>query len=321
MSRRAWLACTASSLLGARALAQATKPPRTRPSDQQAEDDVQARAQQAGLKPFRTSRTAHYLGIGDAPEAFREKALSICERLADDYLEHFHFKGFDDVKKPTSRLVVVMLAGPKSYEAFTGEQAQPGVGGHYDLESNRLVIFDNRLLDQANQAQAKEANLVSLVHEATHQLTYNTGLLERSSDVPVCVSEGLAMYAEVRSASGKSRLGQVNSGRLEGLLQAQRSGVAWLPLEKLLVDDRLFDGDGTQATVQLAYAESWLLVYTLMQTTELVPSFRRYLGAIRTRRNAEHRFQDARANLGDLAKLNERTKQWATKLSRGSLRF
>ncbi len=39
-------------------------------------------------------------------------------------------------------------------------------------------------------------NTFTLVHEAIHQLTYNTGLLDRQADVPVAISEGLATFGE-----------------------------------------------------------------------------------------------------------------------------
>ncbi|HEV3120952.1 MAG TPA: hypothetical protein VGY53_03580, partial [Isosphaeraceae bacterium] len=40
---------------------------------------IEAKANEAGLGPLRSSRTASYVGIGDAPAAFRESALQSCE--------------------------------------------------------------------------------------------------------------------------------------------------------------------------------------------------------------------------------------------------
>ena len=54
----------------------------------------------------------------------------------------------------------------------------------------------------------------------------------------------------------------------------------WIPLAKLLSDDALFDGADTR---DIAYAESWTVVYTLLTTEEMLPRVRRYLDAIRHR--------------------------------------
>ena len=89
------------------------------------------------------------------------------------------------------------------------------MGGHYELDTNRLVIFDFRPGGGPPAgANPKRINTFTLIHEATHQLTFNTGLLDRQGDVPVAVSEGLAMYAEL-GHDGRSVLGMINRPRLE----------------------------------------------------------------------------------------------------------
>ena len=42
----------------------------------------------------------------------------------------------------------------------------------------------------------------TLVHEATHQLSFNTGLLNREGDTPLCIVEGLGTYGESRDSIG-----------------------------------------------------------------------------------------------------------------------
>src|SRR5262249_21302903 len=138
------------------------------------------------------------------------------------------------------------------------------------------------------------ANTLSLAHEATHQLTFNTGLLRRRGDVPKCISEGLAMYAEIRSATRRIPMGKVNDERLRGLAYGQRQGNKWIPVEQLLADDGPIDGEGGSGQQQLAYAESWLLVHWLLQEPRMA-GFREYLDAIRDRKEASHRVEDARA--------------------------
>ena len=132
--------------------------------------------------------------------------MRIGRALATAFQKHFRGKGFD-VTLPEHRLTVVTLAGPDSYAAFLGEDPGQVVGGHYDLDTNRLVIFDFRP-DAANLAADPERiNTLTLIHEATHQLTFNTGLLNRLGDVPLCLSEGLATYGEVWRPGGRPPAG------------------------------------------------------------------------------------------------------------------
>ena len=297
-TRRSWLAGLLA--LGTARLAVAEDNPGPDAKERAA---VEARAREAGLGTFRAGSTAHYLGLGDAPPAFRAKALQICEGLTRDYLEHFKNKGFA-VERPAGRMTVVLLADGASYAKFTGEPLEEAVGGQYELESNRLVIFDNRAEGRGNRELAERANLVALAHEATHQLTFNTGLLRRGGDVPGCISEGLAMYAEVRRPSGRSLPGQPNPRRVEELALAWQEGTAWLPLTLLLQSDDALQGEKGADVQHAAYAQSWLLVDTLMKSPALLPKFRAYLKAIAPRVDADHRLDDARAHLGDLDDLN-----------------
>ncbi|HEV3164841.1 MAG TPA: DUF1570 domain-containing protein [Isosphaeraceae bacterium] len=317
-TRRTWLGAAVAGALGGwcRADEPAPAPPKDKakarlaqrpkdPDEQKEIEGVNAQAKKAGLEGFQTSRSTHFLAIGDAPDAFREKALKICEKLAVEYQHHFQFKGFKLSSLPHT-LTVVTLADADSFKKFSGLEADPGVGGYYEQKTNRLVILDNRDGNQANLTQAQQANLVSLVHEASHQLTYNTGLLNREGDVPVCISEGLANYAEAWSPTRLSHLGGENIGRRQGLDLAKSQRLPWIPISKLLTDDALFQGGGgDDPALQLAYGESWLLVYQLMSKPSRIASFRDYLKAIFDRRDDKERLADAQAHLQDLDQLDK----------------
>lgn len=243
-----------------------------------------------GLGPIREEAHGSYHVVGDAPAPFLEAALRLCEGLENDYLTHFQTRGFT-VARTKARLVVVALAGPESYATFMGAPQDGAVGGHYDRRTNRLVIFDNRARADANPLAAR-LNTISLMHEATHQLTFNTGLLERDGDVPLCISEGLGMYGEVRRPDGRTKLGAPNLPRRE---EARHAGVP--DLESLLTDEALFERAETQNT---AYAQSWLLVDHLMRDPRRRPRFQFYLERIRPRRDPGRRLEDARAAFDDL---------------------
>jgi hypothetical protein len=98
IDRRSLLTGALAALLGAgRGAAQ--------PDQAQSEEDqelraVEAIATKAGLAAFGTTRSVHYLGIGDASETFRSLALRDCEAVAADYLDFYRTQGFKELGQP-----------------------------------------------------------------------------------------------------------------------------------------------------------------------------------------------------------------------------
>jgi hypothetical protein len=295
LTRRGWLL---GSLIGGWGWVARAGEPRRGPQRPDEEAEVRALAKQAGLPELRSSRSEHYLGVGDAPDAHREQALKICEELAVAYRKHFHEKGFG-VTFPERPLTLVVLAGAKSYAAFAGQAPGPDEAGHFDVDTNRLVIFDLRTPAADLSDTSRRYNLFALVHEGLHQLTFNTGLLNRRGDVPVALSEGLATYGELWRPGRHSTLAQVNRPRLEILLKRQGQELDWIPLRTLLTDDGLFQG----SSEQLAYAQAWALVYELM-TLPRRSKFRAYLAALSDRIDPARRLVDAETHLGNLDRLD-----------------
>jgi hypothetical protein len=283
-----------------------------RAADQSAEERaieaVKGEGEKAGLSGFEVSRSPHYLGIGNAPAAFRADALRLCEGLADDYLEHFQKRGFE-VRAPEDRLNVVILDGEEDFRKFTSVHKLPdAVSGIYDLGTNYLVMFDNR---DGENLMAPRANTFVLVHEATHQLTFNTGLLDRLGDVPALVSEGLGCYGETRRPSGQVKMGAVNRERLLVLADVASKGGRLTPVRDLLTDDDRFRKAETALT---AYSEAWLFIHLLMSSKKAAEAFRGYLDAIRPRKAAEHRKEDFEAKLGKPDVLDAAMKRHANRL-------
>jgi hypothetical protein len=306
-NRRQWLrAGLAAGLL-------AVEPWRARGASdcEQGEEEVLERAaevaREAGLGAFRTVRTEIYLGTGNAAERFCSRALALCEGLCGDYLRHFGGKGFS-VTRPRERLVVVVLSDHEALAAFLGEAPDPAVRGVYDLEENWLVICDNR---GEGGPLAERANSVALFHEATHQLTYHTGLLDREADLPLAISEGLGTYGETRRPDGRTKIGARNAERLAVLEAEARSGWEWIPLERLITEDSVLEAPKTW---QRAYSQSWLLVHMMMRTRAEAGRLRAYLEAVKPRRDAARRLFDVEEHLGPVAAMDEALRGYANRL-------
>ena len=102
----------------------------------------------------------------------------------------------------------------------------------------------------------------TIVHEATHQIAFNSGLHQRLSDCPKWFSEGIAMYCETPDLGKKgwAGIGVLNRGRLE---QFQLYRARW-PVDSLTT---LIESDARLVQVKDAvdaYAESWALTYFLI---------------------------------------------------------
>src|SRR5690349_23883131 len=81
--------------------------------------------------------------------------------------------------------------------------------GYYSARTNRVALYDlsadetaGPLGDAASRDEVTRrlskfpSSVATVVHEAVHQLAFNTGLQVRYADNPMWVSEGLAMYFE-----------------------------------------------------------------------------------------------------------------------------
>ncbi len=109
-----------------------------------------------------------------------------------------------------------------------------------------------------------EPLVATIVHEATHQMSFNCGLQTRFGDNPVWLSEGLAEYFEtpdLANGRGWAGIGQVNPSRWERF-QANEAAGRLLPFERIVGSDDAFRQPDTAVD---AYAQAWALTYYLMK--------------------------------------------------------
>jgi Protein of unknown function (DUF1570) len=276
---------------------------------------AQARVKAVTRRPLLKLYTEQYQAVGDATEAFMKLTLNDCEDLAREYLTYYQGHGFD-VKRPARRLTLVVFLDERPYLEFARRFAQ-GISiytwGFYSKTENWLVLFDFRNVPQIEKG-AGHKNVTTLVHEGTHELTFNTGLLNRQGDAPRAVVEGLALYGEIGALHGRAVPGQINGRRLDDLAYIQRRE-KWISAADLLTDDAAAFGTTLDQTL-LAYAEGWLLVYYLMKTPVRLPQFQAYLKTISRRTEETHRYDDAEKHFGDLDRLDQDLRREAIRLQR-----
>jgi hypothetical protein len=234
------------------------------------------------LPGFDTFETTHYLICHNTSKAYAQWCGALFERLYLAFTNNWSRRGFD-LHEPQFPLVALVFADRESYANYArGElgDAVESIIGYYSLRSNRMTMYDltgvqalRRPGDrrgsaaEINQMLARpdaERTVATIIHEATHQIAFNCGLQTRYADIPLWVSEGIAVYFEtpdLTSARGWRTIGAVNSGRLAQFRQYLSKRPA-NSLSSLLADDARLR-DPKQALD--AYAESWALNYFLIK--------------------------------------------------------
>jgi hypothetical protein len=286
------------------------------------------------LAPMTRADSKHFMAISNTADEYTEQRLYNCETIFACFCDHFARKRFV-VRPPASKMMVAVFDSQAGFEAYLGQRLSTAITGVYHRPSNRLVVYDyaqNRsflagkrqsadiarqmhttlerqrvvgAFSQQARDRRNDTNISTIMHEVAHQLSFNTGLLNREGDVACWLAEGLACYCEATAGGAWQGIGEANPQRARGLSGPARGQGAFIPLRTLLAsDDWLHRATGVNQVV-LGYAQSWALFRLLME--ERPQALRRYLAAIASRRTPEHRLEDFVQAFGnDLAGLEKR---------------
>lgn len=220
--------------------------------------------------------TDHFVICSDASERYTE----YCGRLLEKVFEEFQqlFAELDVKLQPlAARLPVLVFREAAEFQAYAKRQHPEtefsDVPGYYSIRDNQMLITaisgDREFRthsDVIRELRKRPRQVETIVHEAVHQLAYNTGLQVRYADNPMWLSEGLAVYFEPVAGRGSlmwTRPGGVSRIHLQGFLQATKDTGLQLPLTELLASDSAFTRPETLAA---AYAEGWALTLFLLKT-------------------------------------------------------
>jgi hypothetical protein len=207
---------------------------------------------------FAIHRTKNYVIAHNTIPNYVRWVGTLFDSLHRGFHQYFKKQSWP-LEKPDFPLVAIVFADRASFETYAREelgQASQTVIGYYNLETNRMITF---------YVPDAERNVATLVHEATHQLAYNTGLQTRFADNPMWVSEGLAVFFESPNFNnpsgwqGAGRVNRVNLLRFHDYVP--RRGPT--SLATLLSEDDRFRDPATAAD---AYSEAWAFTYFLMRT-------------------------------------------------------
>ena len=242
-----------------------------------------AKQLQETLPQFKIHQTQHYVICYNTSSAYAKWCGGLYERLFRGFYGYWRRNGVR-LKQPEFPLVGLVFQDHRSYSAFARRELGTDAGsiiGYYNLKTNRVNMYDLTGVEGLNRGQGRvssrrrinqilaqpqaERTVATIVHEATHQLAYNSGLQTRLAGNPLWVSEGLAVYFEtpdLKRKKGWSKIGAVNRVSLfqfRGSLRRRPEN----SLQLLIASDKRFQDGKTTAD---AYSEAWALNYFLLRT-------------------------------------------------------
>lgn len=215
-------------------------------------------------RQFDVSGTGNYLVVHPAGQ--RDRWADRFEELYRSFVHYFSVRGMRPAQTAFP-LVAVVLPSQEAFVEYAragGNAVPPGVIGYYSPRSNRVLLYD---ATQGSETDTLwQQNTVTIIHEATHQMAFNTRIHNRLAVPPRWVGEGLAMLFEAPGVCDPQRYrlaaDRVNADRLAQFREFQQGGRPAGTMQRLIQDsDRLFF-----AAPAAAYPEAWALTYFLSET-------------------------------------------------------
>ena len=206
-----------------------------------------------------------YLVVSIATPAYTQWCSDQLERFAKGYFAYWNDKIGLELTAPKNPLVVIVLANQDQFREFSsrdiGQKTQSKFG-YYSIRKNRAVLYDFATDGAAKDVKAVRAavrkapfNVATMIHEAAHQLGFNSGMHRRYALNPVWLTEGVAMFCETPD-TGKNKwtkIGRANDWRKQAF--AAYGDLSADAVTRLIKSDEQF-GDPDRAGN--AYTESWL---------------------------------------------------------------
>ena len=229
---------------------------------------------------FRTLKSKDVVILYNTSPVYANWVKGIYLRLTVAFRNFWKNQGHE-LSNPDVPLCVIIFKSKSEFDAYsraTLGSAQGNALAYYNIQTNQVVMYDltgvsqfggkrvsnSGQLNQILQQPAAESMVATIVHEAVHQIAYNSKLQNRFGPYPFWLNEGLAMFFEVpdlKSRRGWHGIGKINHVRLDQIKLMIRSGKTDYFDQILQSDERFGDPENSLP----AYAEAWALTYFLIQ--------------------------------------------------------
>jgi hypothetical protein len=260
--------------------------------------------------------TKHYVVCSRAGKSYTQWCGALFERLYAAFQNYW--KRGVKLNDPEFPLVALVFADEQQFADFATKDAGPGVAaakGYFSIATNRIALYDllgsgrdsaMSVADVSRKLSTAAFNVATVVHEATHQIAFNSGMHTRYADNPLWLAEGMAMFFEtpdLTSDRGWTTVGTPNVRRLQAF-QEYLSRRPPDSLQTLIQSDARFIDEEQMGD---AYAEAWALSYFLIKTRK--PAYCGFLNRLAQKPplrwdKPEVRLAEFRAAFGDMQKLD-----------------
>lgn len=242
--------------------------------------DIKHSLNEAGIRDYKMVWQKPFLFVHKCTDEYLEYTKAIIHSMYPGVVKKL-MEWELTVTRPQSPLIVVITPNRAEFDALS--KVPPEMLAYYNMRSNHVVLYeDQAFADAAPELVLKQATY-TIVHEAVHQLLFNTGVQRRLSNWPQWISEGVPEYLSpvkissriakrasvelpVRSVRWK-KAGLVNDLRMHTLLQQQ--GDSGQLIQRAITAEKL-DGVG--------YAVAWGLVHYM--ATRKPDEFKKYLADV-----------------------------------------
>ncbi|MDD5458056.1 MAG: DUF1570 domain-containing protein [Phycisphaerae bacterium] len=224
---------------------------------------------------FSFIETDHFFIVFDSDENWAKQTGTILEDLHNGFYNTFEKAGYS-LTPLSGRLMWVCFTDYKDFDNYASDadwMDNSWLDAYYSSRTNRVAMvlpqnlknrnsrlvamnFDTKLHPSVTDSpKSGSPDLTRTVHEAAHQLAFNSGLQKRGVMYPFWVSEGLATNFEYTSIEGENENPlSGNSVRQKRLLNSQNRN-RLLPLFDFVASTSIPTGKGTAA--KDAYAQAW----------------------------------------------------------------
>ncbi len=239
--------------------------------------------------------TDHFVVCYNTSDVYAHWNADLYEKLYKGFYRFWKEKGVE-LKPPRFPLVALIFESDKDYIQYASKEfagAQNTIG-YYHQSTNRLASYDLTGIQGMMPAKAQytrtdlinhmisrpgaERTIATIVHEACHQISFNSGLQVRLGDNPRWLSEGLAMFFEspdLTSQNGWGGIGKLNKFNFQKLVANSPSRTSD-SLELLLLDDKHI-----AESMETGYPEAWGVTFYLLKNKP--KDFVKYLDGIRAK--------------------------------------
>jgi Protein of unknown function (DUF1570) len=199
-----------------------------------------------------------------APKARAARWRDRFQSLLAGYARYFEVRGWP-LHQPDFPLVVIVLPDRISFQRFLAHESAHtpnNVVGSYFPLSNRCILYELENAVGINWSDTE----ATIVHEAVHQIAFNTGIHERLAENPLWLVEGLATMFE-QPAVYDSR---VNHSNLESRMLVRKvqeiqpilrePGALESRIRSMIEADDIFQKEPLPA-----YAVAWALTFYLAE--------------------------------------------------------